>query len=73
MSFGVEGGTVCSRISGSTTLEVNEVIILQCLSGQGMDHVLLDDLLHALGRDDVARGTEDNDGGGVTLKKKKNY
>ncbi len=68
MSFGVQGRTIRGRISGSAPLQVNEVIIFQSLPGQGMGHVLLDDLLHALGRDDVARGTEYNDGGGVTLK-----
>ena len=67
MSFSVESRTVSGGISGSASLQVNEVILLQRLSGQGMDHVLLNDLLHALGRDDVACGTEDNDWGGVTL------
>jgi len=68
MPFSVQSRTIRGRISSPASLQVNEVIIFQRLSGQGMGHVLLDDLLHALGRDDVARGTEYNDRGGVTLK-----
>lgn len=56
---------VCRRVPSAPTLHLDNVGLLQLQTGQGMDHVLLYDLLHAFHCDHISSRSEDGTGNRV--------